>query len=147
VKGLILIDAAGMVPTRGEKFKAISMMRGAELGAPLAPKFRTAIASRPRLRNLAAPDPGFSPAFTAARRSWSDAWCDQLTEIECPTLIVWGERDALLPVRQGREWARRIRGSEFHVVPGVGHLPMLERPVLVNGLLEGFLKQLQEADC
>jgi pimeloyl-ACP methyl ester carboxylesterase len=169
VKGLVLIDAAGMVPTRGERFKAISMMRGAELGAPLAPKFRAAIASRPRLRNLAlkytvddpsalaadlvymalpsAPDPGFGPAFTAARRSWSDAWCDQLTEIECPTLIVWGERDSLLPVRQGREWARRIRGSEFHVIPGAGHLPMLERPVLVNSLLEGFLKQHRQADC
>ena len=116
------------------------MMRGAELGAPLAPRFRAAIASRPRLRKLAlkytvadpaalaadlvymglptAPDPGFEPGVHRRRRSWSDAWCDQLTEIECPTLIVWGERDALLPVRQGREWARRIRGSEFHVIPG-----------------------------
>jgi pimeloyl-ACP methyl ester carboxylesterase len=169
VKGLVLIDAAGMVPTRAERFRAISMMRGAELGAPLAPKFRAAIASRPRLRNLAlkytvsdpsalaadlvymalpaAPDPGFGRAFTAARRSWSDAWCDQVTEIECPTLIVWGERDTMLPLRQGREWARRIRGSEFHVIPDAGHLPMLERPVLVNGLLETFLKQVAEADC
>jgi pimeloyl-ACP methyl ester carboxylesterase len=158
-----------MVPTRAERFKAISMMRGAELGAPLAPRFRNAIASRPRLRKLAlkytvadptalaadlvymglptAPDPGFKPAFAAARRSWSDAWCDQLTEIECPTMVVWGERDALLPVRQGREWARRIRGSEFHVIPGAGHLPMLERPELVNGLLDGFLKRLRETDC
>ena len=166
VRGLILIDAAGMVPTRAERFKAISMMRGAELGAPLAPRFRQAVASRPRLRKLAlkytiadpvglaadlvymglptAPDPGFSPAFTAARRSWSDAWCDQLTEIECPTMIVWGELDALLPLRQGREWARRIRGSEFHVIPDAGHLPMLERPVLVNALIEAFL---QRVDC
>jgi pimeloyl-ACP methyl ester carboxylesterase len=169
VEGLVLIDAAGMVPTRVERFKAISMMRGAELGAPLAPRFRAAVASRPRLRKLAlkytvaepaglaadlvymalpaAPDPGFGPAFTAARRSWSDAWCDQLTEIDCPALILWGERDALLSVRQGREWARRIRGSEFHVIPAAGHLPMLERPALVNGLLEGFLRRLQEADC
>src|SRR5215218_7288138 len=53
VKGLVLIDAAGIVPTRAERFKAISMMRGAELGAPLAPRFRQAVASRPRLRKLA----------------------------------------------------------------------------------------------
>src|SRR4051794_1563589 len=46
VKGLVLMAAAGMVPTRGERFKAVSMMRGAELGAPLAPKSRAAIASR-----------------------------------------------------------------------------------------------------
>ncbi len=158
-----------MVPTRAERFKAVSMMRGAELGAPLAPRFRTAVATRPRLRKLAlkytvadptglaadlvymalppAPDPGFSPAFTAARRSWSDAWCDQLTEIECPTLIIWGERDALLSLRQAREWARRIRGSELHVIPDAGHLPMLERPEPVNELIESFLDRLDGADC
>jgi len=38
VRGLILIDAAGIVPTRAERFKAVSIMRGAELGAPLAPR-------------------------------------------------------------------------------------------------------------
>jgi pimeloyl-ACP methyl ester carboxylesterase len=169
VRGLILIDAAGIVPTRAERLKAVSMMRGAELGAPLAPRFRQAVASRPRLRKLAlkytvadptalaadlvymalppAPDPGFGPAFIAARRSWSEAWCDQLTEIECPTLILWGERDALLPLRHAREWARRIRGSELHVIPGAGHLPMLERPIIVNALLAGFLKRFREDGC
>src|SRR3954449_4777425 len=166
VRGLVLIDAAGMVPTRAERLKSVSMMRGAELGAPLAPRFRAAIAARPRLRKLAlkytvadpkrlaadlvlmalpaAPDPGFGPAFVAARRSWSDAWCDQLTEIERPTLIVWGEQDALLPLRHAREWARRIRGSELRVIPGAGHLPMLERPVLVNPILRRFLDRLGE---
>jgi pimeloyl-ACP methyl ester carboxylesterase len=162
VRALVLADAAGIVPTRVERFKAVSMMKGAELGAPLAPRFRTAVASRRRLRSWAlkytaadpgslaadlvymalppAPDPGFSPAFTACRRSWSDAWCDQLTEIDCPTLIVWGERDALLPLRHGHEWARRIVGSEFHVIPEAGHVPMLERPEAFNGLLSDFLE-------
>src|SRR4051794_6712071 len=169
VQGLVLIDAAGIVPTRTERLRAISMMRGAELGAPLAPRFRAAVASRPRLRKLAlkytvaepqslaadlvymalptAPDPGFGPAFTAARRSWSDAWCDQLTEIERPMLIVWGEEDALLPLRHAREGARRIRGSELRVIPGAGHLPMLERPILVNPLLRRFLDKVGDTGC
>ena len=169
VRGLVLIDAAGIVPTRPERLKAVAMMRGAELGAPHAPRFRAAVATRPGLRKLAlkytiadptrlaadlvymalpgAPDPGFSPAFTAARRSWSDAWSDTLTEIECPTLILWGDRDALLPLRHAREWARLIRGSELQVIPGAGHLPMLERPTLVNLALERFLAGLDEADC
>src|ERR671921_458133 len=139
VQGLVLIDAAGIVPTRAERAKAVTLMRGAALGAPLAPRFRRAIASRRRLRSMAlkytiadpagiaadivymalpeAPDPGFEPAFTAARRSWSEAWCDQLTEIDCPTLILWGERDSMLPVRHAREYARRIRGSRLLVLP------------------------------
>jgi pimeloyl-ACP methyl ester carboxylesterase len=160
----VLADAAGIVPTRAERFKAVAMMRGAELGAPLAPRFRAAVASRRRLRSWAlkytvsdpgrlaadlvymalptAPDPGFGPAFTAARRSWSDGWCDQLTEIDCPTLIVWGERDALLPLRHGHEYARRIVASELHVIPEAGHLPMLERPDVFNPLLLDFLERV-----
>jgi pimeloyl-ACP methyl ester carboxylesterase len=161
VHAMVLVDAAGMVPTRLERFKAVSMMRGAALGAPHAPRFRRTIAARPRLRDMAlkytvaeparlaadlvymalpeAPDPGFVPAFTAARRSWSDAWCDRLTELDCPTLIVWGERDTLQPVRHGREWARRLRGSRLRVIKGAGHLPMLERPEEFNAELLGFL--------
>jgi len=53
----------------------------------------------------------------------------------------------LLPVRHADEWARRIPGSELHVIPGAGHLPMIERPGIVNGLLEAFLKQLGRGDC
>src|SRR5829696_8461009 len=144
VVALVLVDAAGMVPTWLEKTRAVNMMRGAALGAPYAPRFRRTIAARPRLRAMAlkytiaeparlaadlvymalpeAPDPGFVPAFAAARRSWSEGWCegwcDQLTEIECPTLIVWGERDSLQPVRHAREWARRLRRSELKIIKG-----------------------------
>jgi pimeloyl-ACP methyl ester carboxylesterase len=163
VRALALVDAAGIVPTRAERWKAVSLMRGAELMAPFAPRFRTSVASRRRLRAMAlkytvaepaalaadlvymalptAPDPGFGPAFTAARRSWSDAWCDTLTEIDCPTLIVWGELDSMLPLRHGREYARRIHGSELHVVAGAGHVPMIERPERFNGLLLDFLRR------
>jgi len=168
VKGLVLVDAAGIVPTRAERWKAVSMMRGAELIAPLAPRFRTQVASRRRLRQWAlrytvdnggslaadlvfmalpaAPDPGFGPAFTAARRSWSDAWCDRLTEIDCPTLIVWGARDSLLPLRHAREYARRIRTSRLRVIEAAGHLPMIERPREFNQHVLGFLEGLAGSD-
>jgi pimeloyl-ACP methyl ester carboxylesterase len=164
MEALVLVDAAGIVPTRLERTKAVGIMRGAALGAPLAPRFRRSVAARPRLRKMAlkytaaepaglaadlvymalpeAPDPGFAPAFTAARRSWSDAWCDRLTEVECPALIVWGERDSLLPVRHGREWARRLRGSELLVIKEAGHLPMLERPAEFNAALLAFLGRM-----
>jgi pimeloyl-ACP methyl ester carboxylesterase len=166
VEALVLVDAAGIVPTRLERAKAVGIMRGAALGAPLAPRFRRSVAARPRLRKMAlkytaaeptglaadlvymalpeAPDPGFAPAFTAARRSWSEGWCDRLTEIECPSLIVWGERDALLPVRHGREWARRLRGSQFKVIKAAGHVPMLERPAEFNAELLAFLDAVNE---
>jgi pimeloyl-ACP methyl ester carboxylesterase len=161
VRALVLVDAAGIVPTRWERRKALSVMDGAALMAPHAPRFRRTVASRRRLRAMAfrytaarpgdlaadlvymampaAPDPGFKQALLAARRSWSDGWCDTLTEIECPTLIVWGDRDSLLPLRHGREYARRILNSRLVVVPDAGHLPMLERPAAFNSLVLEFL--------
>jgi pimeloyl-ACP methyl ester carboxylesterase len=167
VSRLVLADAAGIVPTRLERLKAVSLMHGAALMAPLAPRFRSSVAARRRLRGMAlrytvaqpanlaadlvymalpaAPDPGFGPAFVAARRSWSDAWCDRLTEIECPTLIVWGARDSLLPLRHAREYARRIRGSQLRVIEDAGHVPMLERPGAFNAELLGFLERTSDA--
>jgi pimeloyl-ACP methyl ester carboxylesterase len=161
VRALVLVDAAGIVPTRLERLKALSLMQSAALTAPLAPRFRRSVSSRRRLRKLAlrytvarpgdlaadlvymalptAPDPGFVPAFVAARRSWSDGWCDRLTEIECPTLIVWGARDSMLPLRHAREFARRIRGSRLRVIEDAGHLPMLERPAAFNAAVLAFL--------
>lgn len=167
VEALVLVDAAGIVPTVGERWKARAMMESAALGAPFAPRFRRALASRPKLRTMAlrytidrpaalaadlvymalptAPDPGFVPAFIAARRSWSDGWCDRLTEIECPTLIVWGARDALLPLRHAREYARLIRPSRLVVIDEAGHLPMLEQPAVFNRAMLAFVGGFERA--
>jgi pimeloyl-ACP methyl ester carboxylesterase len=164
VEALVLVDAAGIVPTLRERWKARAMMETAALGAPFAPRFRRALASRPRLRAMAlrytidrpaalaadlvymalpaVPDPGFVPAFIAARRSWSDGWCDRLTEVQCPTLIVWGARDALLPLRHAREYARLIRPSRLVVIDEAGHLPMLEQPALFNRAVLEFIDEL-----
>jgi pimeloyl-ACP methyl ester carboxylesterase len=164
VVGLILVDAAGIVPTRLERWKSLSLMEGAAVMAPLAPRFRKSVAARRGLRKMAlrytidrpadlaadlvfmalppAPDPGFRPALTACRRSWSEAWCDRLSEIKCPTLIVWGDRDSLLPLRHAREWAQRIPASELRVVAQAGHLPMLEHPEQFNQLGLEFVESL-----
>ena len=93
-----------------------------------------------------APDPGFRLALAACRRSWSEAWCDRLGEIACPTLIVWGERDSLLPVRHAREWAQRIPSSELRVLSEAGHLPMLERPEQFNRVALEFVESLGGRD-
>jgi pimeloyl-ACP methyl ester carboxylesterase len=45
-----------------------------------------------------------------------------------PTLIVWGERDPLIPVRHAREAHARIPGSRLEIFPGAGHFPHLDDP-------------------
>jgi pyruvate dehydrogenase E2 component (dihydrolipoamide acetyltransferase) len=53
-----------------------------------------------------------------------------------PVLVVWGERDAIIPAAQADAAPGR---AETHVLDGVGHSPHMEAAGEVNRLLEGFL--------
>ncbi len=62
-----------------------------------------------------------------------------LREIEPRTLVVWGEEDALIPVRAGRKAAERIPEAELAVLPECGHLPMEECPAAFLAAVLPFL--------
>ena len=53
---------------------------------------------------------------------------DQVAQLTVPTLIVWGEQDAMIPVASAREFQRLIPGSQLEVIAECGHLPALEKP-------------------
>lgn len=56
-----------------------------------------------------------------------------------PTMVVWGARDALVPVG-GAGWvARALPGARVRVIDGAGHVPMLDRPEALNRELREFL--------
>ncbi len=63
----------------------------------------------------------------------------RLPEIACPTLIVWGDRDRIVPVRDADVYAEMIPDSRKVIFEDTGHLAMLERPAALNALLEEFL--------
>ena len=64
---------------------------------------------------------------------------DRLPRIECPTLIVTGDGDRVIPAASSDVIHERIPGSRLAVVPGAGHLFFLERPEESVRLLEEFL--------
>ena len=55
-----------------------------------------------------------------------EATAARLGEIKAPTLILWGEKDTLIPVSQAYEFKRRIAGSKLIIYPDTGHIPMEE---------------------
>jgi pimeloyl-ACP methyl ester carboxylesterase len=65
---------------------------------------------------------------------------DELPRIAAPTLVIHGRDDPLVPLPCGHDTARRIRGSKFHVVPGMGHDLV---PGVVDRLLASLLPHLQ----
>ena len=82
--------------------------------------------------------PGFVPALDALTNY---PIRDRLSEIACPTLIVWGSKDRLVPVGDADDFERLIPNSRKVVWPDTGHMAMLERPEAFNRLLAAFLAE------
>jgi pimeloyl-ACP methyl ester carboxylesterase len=62
-----------------------------------------------------------------------------LPEVRCPTLILWGERDTLVPLADAWEFRRLIPDARLTVLRGAAHNPMVDRPTDFNRILLRFL--------
>ena len=62
-----------------------------------------------------------------------------------PTLIVWGERDRIIPPSHGEEAARLMPGSRYELFEGAGHFPHLEEPIRFARLLARFVNDTEPA--
>jgi pimeloyl-ACP methyl ester carboxylesterase len=62
-----------------------------------------------------------------------------------PTLIIWGDRDSIIPVHHGQTAHDAIPSSRLEVFEGVGHLPQLEAPGHFIAVLEQFIAETEPA--
>ena len=82
------------------------------------------------------------PGFTDALRASLDYdFRDRLPDIGVPTLIVWGEKDSIIPVKDANEFERLIPDSRKVVMKDTGHIAMAERPETFNELMMEFLAE------
>lgn len=63
-----------------------------------------------------------------------------LRQIQAPTLLVWGEADAMIPVGNARDYLQAITGSRLVSWPHVGHLPQEEAAQATLQAVIGFLR-------
>jgi pimeloyl-ACP methyl ester carboxylesterase len=56
-----------------------------------------------------------------------------------PTLIVWGDRDEIIPVSHAHAAHDAIPGSQLSILEGVGHFPHVEAPERFLSVLTDFL--------
>ena len=81
------------------------------------------------------------PGFLQALDALSDYPIeDRLGDIKAPTLIVWGNKDLLVPVKDANVFADAIPDSKLEIYEGFGHVPMLECPQRFNRDLGDFLR-------
>jgi pimeloyl-ACP methyl ester carboxylesterase len=162
VEKLVLVSAAGGPALRERNNQSEArVMRAARMFAPIAAAAiarREHMIRRPRLRRmlllkivrhpeLIEPElcfevasGGNKPGFLHALQAILDYdFEDRIGEISCPTLIVWGRNDEIVPVEDAYEYERLIPGSRKVIFEDTGHVPMLERPERFNALVEEFV--------
>jgi pimeloyl-ACP methyl ester carboxylesterase len=165
VDRLLLVSAAGITSADMAHRPVITVGRIAAAMATWGAARHRQIAARPKTRHMALalvarhpsllkPDfayeaffkgtgkPGFEDAL---RASLDYDFRDRLPEIRQPTLIVWGEKDSIIPVRDAHEFERLISDSRKVVMEDTGHIAMAERPGPFNDLMMEFLAETGRA--
>ncbi|WP_153555877.1 alpha/beta fold hydrolase [Roseimaritima sediminicola] len=66
---------------------------------------------------------------------------DELSQLQLPTLIIWGRNDEITPPSTGEEFQRRIAGSRLAFIEECGHAPNWERPDAFAEQLQAFLPE------
>ncbi len=67
---------------------------------------------------------------------------DLLPTIDCPTVVIHGADDRLIPVEMGAEIARSIPGAELVILKDAGHFLFVEQPEVVAASVADFLDGL-----
>src|SRR5262249_27233344 len=82
------------------------------------------------------PDPetmmgAYRAMTTLARLVWERPYDPKLPgrlhRVQCPTLLIWGENDRLVPPAYGKAYQKFLPQAEFKTIPGCGHLGMFEK--------------------
>jgi len=65
---------------------------------------------------------------------------------EMPSLIVWGDRDPVIPIFHGRDAHAAMPGSRLEIVAGAGHFPHLDNPRRVAQALRELIDESDPAE-
>jgi len=84
--------------------------------------------------------PAYAHALSkSVRLSLATYLLDRLRDLRCPTLLVWGEKDQVLPVAQAELALTQLQRGQLKIIPGCGHAPQLECPAEFLRSIQPFL--------
>jgi len=165
VTGIVLAAAAGISLRRllaRALVHAIGMSRPGRLVVPLRgaiartrwlryPVFGYWGVADPRalspdaVEGFLAPQALHADTRSAGRVLLEDDPRTELERVRCPCLVLWGARDAMLPVADGFDYARRLR-APLRVIADCGHLLIGERPDACLDAIRWFLDRIGQVD-
>ncbi|HRG39701.1 MAG TPA: alpha/beta hydrolase, partial [Bacteroidia bacterium] len=64
-----------------------------------------------------------------------------ISRVQCPTLIVWGKQDKIIPVEHAERFRHDIKNSEVLIFDSCGHVPMIEKTKETHDAVLRFFKE------
>jgi pimeloyl-ACP methyl ester carboxylesterase len=87
---------------------------------------------------------GYQALTALARLVWERPYDPKLParlhRVQCPTLLVWGAHDKLVPVAYGEAYKKYLPQAELKLIADCGHLPMFEREAELVETVTRFAK-------
>lgn len=170
VRSLVLVNSAGFgrKVTWGLRMQGIpgvgrySVSHPTPVGARVAERLifaDPALATRDRVNHglTIAKQPGaaefqlemvhhLGSVLRGVRPGWRRDLLSEVTPHQRPTLIMWGDRDRILPAKHLEEARRAFPEAQTHVFTGIGHMPQIEAPAKFSELVLEFMSHADAGD-
>ncbi|CAM6098999.1 unnamed protein product [Calypogeia fissa] len=86
---------------------------------------------------------GWSDASVSFMLSGGYNVTSRVPEIQQETLVIWGEKDKILPQEDAKRFEKEIPRAQLHYVKESGHIPHVEKPDIVADLILNFINPVQ----
>jgi pimeloyl-ACP methyl ester carboxylesterase len=153
VTGLVIVDGGGFLARSPQVRLFCALMSRPRFLRAIYPAFASryvrarTVADR-RARDASVAMTRQEPGLRAVSELWQSFASpehdlrEQAHAIGAPTLLIWGRRDPVIPLRVGKRIARLINGARL-VVFDSGHLPHTSDPQRFAAELERFAAELE----
>lgn len=81
--------------------------------------------------------------WRGVRREWRERLLTAVVRHDRPVLVIWGERDRVLPASHLDAALQTFPRATSHLFPGVGHMPQIETPDATARIIREFLATAQ----
>jgi len=144
VKKLVLSNAAG-IRVKGTPIGNLFAMNVQEL---ISASFDNPMAAMPLMPAEFNTDfllTLYRERTTLASLAWNPSYDPKLerrlARVKCPTLVIWGQNDRLIPAAYADAFHRLIPNAELVKLEGTGHMPMFEKHEEWSKIISEFLSR------
>ncbi|HCL26089.1 MAG TPA: hypothetical protein DHW65_07075 [Dehalococcoidia bacterium] len=148
LKGLVLVDAAGIRPEKGEITEIFMVSGDARLKLGFHDPTQV-----PNYDFYTAEKSPEESAMDHANMEMLSRLCwrpylhnpslpHYLSGVDTNTLVVWGKQDAIIPEECGEMYAKLLPNASLQSINNCGHRPQMEKPQEFNEIVTKFLDRL-----